>query len=321
MLCRAASTRGWRSRATASSHARAPEHQLIEYTLPNGLRIDCTSPEEVPFLYEEIYTACTYAQHGISLPSNAVVIDVGANIGLFSFSTAAAAGAGASVLAVEPMPPLFRALQSNVRRHEAWCLGTGVTPARVTPVNAAVGDGSRDSATFTYYANATGWSTMYPDDTEVLQNMSSFLDRALEHMRGIPATPLALLGRRIKNISWLRPVYEAAKQAKVRNMLNSAVPYDCSMVTLSQLIRTHGFDRVDLVKIDVERAELDVLRGVEAAHWPLIGQVVMEVHDLGSTLEDVQQLLRSVGFDRLVVEQSGDLSGSSMYNLYARRGL
>lgn len=30
---------------------------------------------------------------------------------------------------------------------------------------------------------------------------------------------------------------------------------------------------MDLLKIDVERAELEVLAGVEAAHWPLIRQV------------------------------------------------
>lgn len=33
------------------------------------------------------------------------------------------------------------------------------------------------------------------------------------------------------------------------------------------------YRQVDLLKIDVERAELEVLAGVEAAHWPLIRQV------------------------------------------------
>lgn len=35
--------------------------------------------------------------------------------------------------------------------------------------------------------------------------------------------------------------------------------------------------RIDLLKIDVERAELQVLQGVAAHHWPAIRQVAMEV--------------------------------------------
>ena len=34
---------------------------------------------------------------------------------------------------------------------------------------------------------------------------------------------------------------------------------------------------VDLLKIDVERAELDVLRGLQSGQWSSINQVVMEV--------------------------------------------
>lgn len=35
--------------------------------------------------------------------------------------------------------------------------------------------------------------------------------------------------------------------------------------------------RVDLLKVDVERAELQVLRGVQRHHWPRIQQLAMEV--------------------------------------------
>lgn len=45
---------------------------------------------------------------------------------------------------------------------------------------------------------------------------------------------------------------------------------------------------VNLLKVDVERAELDVLLGVQPRHWPLIQQVAMEVsqaaeHVVGSS--------------------------------------
>ena len=41
----------------------------------------------------------------------------------------------------------------------------------------------------------------------------------------------------------------------------------------SQLIHEHPRRRVSLVKVNVERAEEDVLMGVETRHWPLIDQV------------------------------------------------
>jgi hypothetical protein len=41
----------------------------------------------------------------------------------------------------------------------------------------------------------------------------------------------------------------------------------------SQLIHEHPHRRVSLVKVNVERAEEDVLMGVETRHWPLIDQV------------------------------------------------
>lgn len=41
---------------------------------------------------------------------------------------------------------------------------------------------------------------------------------------------------------------------------------------------------VDLLKVDVERAELQVLWGIQQQHWPLIQQVTMEVRQQHSPL-------------------------------------
>ena len=45
------------------------------------------------------------------------------------------------------------------------------------------------------------------------------------------------------------------------------------MTTVSALISEHSLERVDLLKIDVEGAELDVLRGIDQKDWPTIRQV------------------------------------------------
>ncbi len=79
-----------------------------------------------------------------------------------------------------------------------------------------------------------------------------------------------------------------------------------------------GLEVVDLLKVDVERAELDVLRGIADGDWPKIRQLVMEVHDVNGALGAVRELLISKGsFATCVVEQDTQLEGSTLYNLYA----
>lgn len=70
------------------------------------------------------------------------------------------------------------------------------------------------------------------------------------------------------------------------------------LTTVSALLRRPELglgNGVDLLKVDVERAELAVLRGVDAADWPRIRQVSMEVHDVDGQLERVLDLLRTQG--------------------------
>ena len=64
------------------------------------------------------------------------------------------------------------------------------------------------------------------------------------------------------------------------------------------------------MKIDVERAELDVVRGVEAQHWPLIDQVVAEVHDLEGSLQAFVEVLKRAGFTSIRCQQDPALAGS-----------
>jgi hypothetical protein len=94
--------------------------------------------------------------------------------------------------------------------------------------------------------------------------------------------------------------------------------FACELKTLSQVIAENRVERIDLLKVDVEKAELDVLRGIEAADWPKIRQVVVEVHDLADHLRSITDLLERQGF-QVVAEQDPDLPGSGLYTLSARR--
>ena len=92
---------------------------------------------------------------------------------------------------------------------------------------------------------------------------------------------------------------------------------------LSDVIREQGVERIDLLKVDVQRAELDVLRGIDETDWPKIRQVVMEVHDApGEATEgrlgEISGLLARRGF-AVEVEQDSLLVGTDRHNLFAVR--
>ena len=85
-------------------------------------------------------------------------------------------------------------------------------------------------------------------------------------------------------------------------------------------MRLHNSITVDLLKIDVERAELDVLMGIQTEDWDNILQVVLEVHAIGGRLQTVTSLLRNIGkFDSIVIEQDEQLKGSTLFTLYCTK--
>jgi hypothetical protein len=60
--------------------------------------------------------------------------------------------------------------------------------------------------------------------------------------------------------------------------------------------------RVERAVTTVSEAMWEVLRGIDAAHWPWLRQLVIEVHNVGGRVERVQKLLESYGF-AVAVEQ------------------
>ena len=92
--------------------------------------------------------------------------------------------------------------------------------------------------------------------------------------------------------------------------------YSCDVRTISQVIDEHQIQCIDLLKVDVEKSELDVLLGIREEHWPRIRQVVVEVHDHGDRLTTVTSLLSDHGF-RVNARQEPALRNSAIYTVYA----
>jgi hypothetical protein len=91
------------------------------------------------------------------------------------------------------------------------------------------------------------------------------------------------------------------------------------MQTLSQFLGDHRIGRIDLLKVDAEKAELEIFRGIEAQDWPKIQQVVVDVHNPDHRLEAMTALLQQFGLREIVVGQPPTLKNSEIFTVHAMR--
>ncbi|NNB93013.1 amino acid adenylation domain-containing protein [Corallococcus exiguus] len=250
------------------------------YALPNGIRIAHINQHETRAVFEEIFEEEVYLQNGITLEDDCVVFDVGANIGLFTLFVHDRC-ARPRVYSFEPVPPVFDVMARNVALHAP---GATAMP---------FGLSNREQTTqIHYYRNMSVNSGLYAD---------ARTERAL--------TERFLRNQSEESGSFLDELLEGKFEAEV---------HSCRIITLSQAIRETGVERIDLLKLDVEKSELDVLSGIEPGDWPKIRQLVIETHDIDGRVDTIRHLLAGHGFG-CVVHQKRAMQGTGVYQLYAVR--
>src|SRR3989338_358476 len=82
------------------------------YKLPSGENVQCFSKIEAAMTNCQIEN---YFRHGIVLDCEGIVLDVGANIGLFTLLVSTKTNDQCHVIACEPIPSIFSVLECNVR--------------------------------------------------------------------------------------------------------------------------------------------------------------------------------------------------------------
>ncbi len=243
--------------------------KLSRVATPNGRLVYCTHHEEVRGVAGQI---ALYLRHDIAINPDDCVVDVGANIGLFSLE---AARRGADVHAFEPMPATFAALQANAREFD---------DSKIHAHNLALG-AETGVAQFAYFRWMSALSTRFPE--WIGKNAASGAMAVLDDAQLAP------------RFGWFRRAPHWLRNALVAGMVRVFMqprPVSCRVETLSRAIHALGIGEIDLLKIDVEGAEWDVFRGISARDWPRIRQIVAEVHDEGGRLAQVENLLREQGF-------------------------
>jgi len=263
-------------------------------TLPNRRRIAVISRFAARDVYEEIFDENVYLREGLSIGPGDVVLDIGANIGLFSLFVLEQVPK-LRLVAVEPIPEIFAALQANLEAHKP-------RDAEVTLLNVGLAE-KEGAAEFNFYPRLDSDSTRTPFDFE--RQVQSFL--AMSEKSSARFLPMRLRVWLIRTA--LRWFYAPQR-------------VECRLQTLSQVIRELELERIDYVKLDAENAEREVIAGVADGDWPKIRQMAIEVHTNvpgGQDLvEEFTTLLRSKGFT-VAVDLESRFSYVGVHMLYAKR--
>jgi FkbM family methyltransferase len=274
--------------AADQSRGSAPEFEV--FRAPNGMDIYHHSRAETKFVYKEIFEDRVYFRHGIALARGESVLDIGANIGLFTIF-AKENFEGIKAYAFEPSPVIFPLLEANLVKYGNSALACNCGLAK-----------KRGEATFTFYP---GYSIMSGFHTERDQDTKTLRAGIRSHLIDEGMTAAEIQDRFVNNMA------EKALAQEQRHV--------CELRTVSDILDQEDIGSVGLIKIDAEGSELDILAGIRSEHWQRIRQIVMEIHDPKETVcPRIRTVLEAQGFG-CIFEHEKRLSGSGILNCYARR--
>jgi hypothetical protein len=247
----------------------------------------------------------------VELAPDDVVVDVGANIGAFALEVARRSPS-ARLVCIEPIPVLYEALRRNMEERQLLPERGRLYQVGLTRT------GGPEEAKFLFFKRLPCDSTCHID--EKWGQFERFFQVHGEKVRAsstrwVGAPVAGFLARSVSRL----PTGPVGRW--VFDRVTGATEVQCRLVTLDSLLAAAEVDRVGLLKIDVEGAELDVLEGVGPERMKRIRQIVLEGHDEGGRLDAIRKLVTDSGFDDVVVDKPklSEERGLDNFLLFARR--
>lgn len=245
--------------------------------LPSGELVYFRSRADIDLLLQESATEHhVYARHGIRLRENAVVVDVGANLGFFTLFVARSLR-DATIIAIEPVSEVFEMLRRTV---ESNCR------CDVRLVNCAIGTVA-GTADITYFPRVSVASSLHHQDShEFRSNSRRFVLGELARRSSLFARLMAV------SPEWLWvPLAET-----IRRFFHTSRRVRCVVRPLAEVFNEERLSCIDLLKVDTEGSEDDVLASIAADQWQHIRQVVVEVHHGSESAARMRSFLEKKGF-------------------------
>ena len=260
-----------------------------KYTLPNNLVIAHLNQYETDYVYKEIFEDKVYLKHGISLKDGDTVIDIGANIGLFTLFVSQLIK-NAEIYSFEPSPVVYELLKIN----------STIYGADIKTFNVGVSD-KKKTARFNFYKRSSVFSGFNTDEVEDKKAIQAVVRNMLNAIS-------------ITDPGDLEEYVEELTNGRLESQI-----YDCPLISVSDIISDNHIEKIDLLKIDAEKSELEILKGINDPDWDKIRQIVIEIHDkTGQIFEEAKSILAGRGF-QFEVEEEKLLHQSGLYNIYAKK--
>jgi len=205
----------------------------------------------------------------LKIKKDQTIIDVGSEYGYYAIRAGSLVGSNGKVLAIEPHPETFILLKMNIKLHKV--------SENVIPIRIAI---SKESGIVELH------ETFSPGSTSIINLNVRALNKSRFTM-------------------WLEFVKNGVIFEVIRKKL-FPVKYIVQIETLDKIAAEYGLGKIDLIKIDVEGAELDVLKGSIAIlekHKPIL---LVEVH-FGCSWkpETLYKFLQKFGYS-LTIKQRRD---------------
>lgn len=271
---------------------------LYARRLPNGMDIvGCSGDTLEDIVYHENFEDRTYFRSGVKVDASSYVIDVGANIGLFALSLLKDFP-GIKISCVEPVPVLFEACKQNVTRYS-------LNATDVKCHNVGLGE-KECTVPFTYCPQASAMSGQF-EDKDVLvakdKRITSWIAAVLEDgatggvlpqcvksVTSLLRGPMGTLVAMVLIPAWiLLAIWYAAGTMPRQKFM-------ATITTLDHILKKDGIAQVDLLKVDVEGAELLVMKSISREAFSRIRQIVVEVHDIDNRTNLITTMLKENGF-------------------------
>ncbi|MBE0572730.1 MAG: FkbM family methyltransferase [Ignavibacteriaceae bacterium] len=257
------------------------------YTLPNHLEIVHLNKYETEYVYKEIFADKCYLKHGIALNDGDTIIDIGANIGLFTLFVNQYCK-DPVVYSFEPSPVVYDLLKTNSELYGS----------RVKTFNLGVSDREK-TATFTFYESSSVFSSFNPDETKDKEAIQAVVRNMLKDTAG-------------SDDGSIEEYVEELTSGRLESK-----SYECRLLSISDIIKENNIKKIDLLKIDAEKSELGIIQGINDEDWDKIEQIVIEIHDKSrKVLEEIEKILKSNGFS-IAVEEEKMLKESGLFNVFA----
>lgn len=285
------------------------EKQARPFHFPDGSVVYHQSDRQLAMLYTEIFEDGIYFKHGISIPENGLVLDVGSNVGGFCIDVNQRQPS-ASIIAFEPIPQIFSALKQNFehRQIKGRILNYGVS-------------NKKESVVFNYYPEMSGLSGRFADQETIVNAVGKYI----EYNKESSTDDAKLSGEDHKVVQSFYDTIEESnglseEYKQYISSLYQTEEVECQLTTISAVIDDFNIQSIDLLKVDAEKSECLVLEGIRAEHWPMIHQLAIEVDgdsNLNSILSLLQEKNYDVKVDELVMGDATTQNEENTYMLYA----